>query len=84
MQPRAALKQFNQPKAPQRIKIKEAFDERDKVRAVKIPKGETDCALELSFMTDAHIIAIENGIDPLTAVMCIRPLCENYEQIIMK
>lgn len=81
---RAALSQFNQLSARQRAKIKSAFDECDKVRRIKIPKDEIESSLEISVMVDAHIIATENGIDPLTAVMCISPPCKNGERILVK
>ena len=82
--PNDALKQFNGLNSTQRIKIKQSFDEYDKTRRNKIPKGETDSAWELSVMVDAHIIATEFGIDPLTAVMCISSPCKPNERIIFK
>lgn len=82
--PDIALKQFNRLNATQRIKIKQFFDKYDKIRRIKIPKGEVDSAWELSVMVDAHIIATEFDIDPLTAIMCITPLCKANEQIIFK
>lgn len=82
--PKTALVQFNQLNAQQRAKIKAAFDECDKVRRIKITTGETESAWKISIMVDAHIIATENNIDPLTAVMCINPLCRNSERILSK
>ena len=82
--PIIALKQFNGLNATQRIKIKQSFDKCDKTRRIKIPKGETDSAWELSVMVDSHIIATEFDIDPLTAVMCITPVCKANEQVVFK
>ena len=82
--PMTALKQFNSLDSNQRINIKQAFEEYDKIRRIKIPKGETDSAWELSVMVDAHIVATENNIDPLTVMMCIHPICKNNERIVIK
>lgn len=82
--PKEALKQFNALSSTQRINIQKAFDEYDKIRRTKIPTGEADSAWEISVMVDAHIIATENNIDPLTAVMCINPICKNNERVIFK
>lgn len=82
--PNDALKQFNGLNAMQRIKIKQAFDECDKTRRIKIPKGEADSSWELSVMVDAHIIATEFNVDPLAAVMCITPVCKANERVIFK
>ena len=32
-------------------------------------------------MVDAHIIATEFDVDPLTAVMCVDPICKVNEKI---
>lgn len=82
--PNAALKQFNSLNAQQRNEIEKAFAECDKIRKIKIPKGESDLVLSLSIMVDAHIIATEFDIDPLTAIMCIRPPCKANEIIFVK
>lgn len=79
-----ALKQFNSLSATQRLKIKREFDEYDKIRRLKIPKEEMKNAWEISVMVDAHIIATEHDIDPLTAIMCISPCCRGNEQIFLK
>lgn len=80
--PNEALKQFNSLSSVQRINIIKMFDEYDKIRRTKIPKGEIDSAWEISVMVDAHIIATEYNIDPLTAVMCVNPVCRNNEQVV--
>lgn len=79
-----ALKQFNLLDAKQRIAVKQAFDLHDNIRREKIPKGERDSAWELSVMVDAHIIATEYGIDPLTAFLCLKPPCKVNERIFVK
>ena len=82
--PREALKQFNSLDASARHSIKCNFALYDKVRRSKIPKGEMDTAWELSVMVDAHIIATEFDIDPLTAVMCIKVPCKLNERVYIK
>lgn len=69
--PMVALKQFNSLKANQRTNIKKAFEEYDQKRRIKIPKGEIDSAWTISVMVDAHIIATEYNVDPLTVIMCL-------------
>lgn len=81
--PNEALKQFNGLDAVQRVKIKRAFDKCDKIRSKKIPIGDK-LAWELSVMVDAHIIATEFNIDPLTAVMCMSPACKANERVFFK
>lgn len=81
LSPNDALKQFNSLDSTQRIRIKKLFEEYDKIRRTKIPQGEIDSAWELSVMVDAHIIATEFDIDPLTAVMCITPVCKANERV---
>lgn len=84
LSPNVALKQFNALTPIQRKEIANEFAKYDKIRRIKIPKGETDSAWELSVMVDAHIIATEFGIDPLTAVMCLKPLCKANESILVR
>lgn len=82
--PMVALKQFNSLNASQRTSIKRAFEEYDQKRRIKIPKGEIDSAWEISVMVDAHIIATEYNIDPLTVVMCLNSPCRSNERIVVK
>lgn len=84
LSPKVALRQFNALTPAQRKEIANAFAEYDKIRRKKIPKGETDSAWEISVMVDAHIIATEFDIDPLTAVMCLKPLCKANETIFLR
>lgn len=82
--PMVALNQFNSLNASQRTSIKRAFEEYDQKRRIKIPKGEIDSAWEISVMVDAHIIATEYNIDPLTVVMCLNSPCRSNERIVVK
>lgn len=82
--PNIALRQFNALTPIQRKEISNSFAEYDKIRRTKIPQGETDSAWEISVMVDAHIIATEFDIDPLTAVMCLNPLCKANESIFVR
>ena len=77
--PMVALKQFNSLKANQRTNIKKAFE-----RRIKIPKGEIDSAWTISVMVDAHIIATEYNVDPLTVIMCLNSPCKINERIVIK
>lgn len=78
------LKQYNKLSSAQRINIKKKFLECDKIRQKRIPSKENSYAWEIGIMVDAHIIACEYDIDPLTAVLCINPLCKPNEIIIVK
>ena len=82
--PMVALKQFNSLKANQRTNIKKAFEEYDQKRRIKIPKGEIDSAWTISVMVDAHIIATEYNVDPLTVIMCLNSPCKINERIVIK
>ena len=82
--PMVALKQFNSLEANQRTNIKKAFEEYDQKRRIKIPKGEIDSAWTISVMVDAHIIATEYNVDPLTVIMCLNPHCKINERIVIK
>ena len=82
--PIVALKQFNVLNATQRVNIKKTFDDYDQKRRMRIPEGEIDAAWEISVMVDAHIIATEYNIDPLTVIMCQNPICRSDEKIIVK
>ena len=61
-----------------------SFQEYDNMRRRRISACEADNAWEISVMVDAHIIATENHIDPLTAIMCISAPCKVNEHLIIK
>ena len=77
------LHQFNllSPQMRQEIKIK--FEFCDKIRKTKIPSNDGN-ALLICIMVDAHIIACEYDIDPLTAIMCVNLPCKINERILIK
>lgn len=79
-----ALRQFNALSASKRVAIKKTFQEYDSIRRKKIPANEVDSAWEISVMVDAHIIATENNIDPLTVIMCINAPCKVSEHLLLK
>lgn len=60
------------------------FEEYDQKRRIKIPKGEIDSAWTISVMVDAHIIATEYNVDPLTVIMCLNSPCKINERIVIK
>lgn len=78
------LKQYNSLTASQRIKIKQLFSQCDDIRRKKIPADEVSFTWEIGIMVDAHIIACEYDIDPLTAVLCINPICKPNEKLFIK
>mgnify|MGYP004502943827 CR=1 FL=1 len=79
-----ALKQFNQLSAIQRTNIKKMVGEYDEKRRIKIPKEDMEYAWDILVMVDAHIIATEYNIDPLTVMMCLNAPCKNNERVIVK
>lgn len=78
-----ALKQYNQLTHSERHSIKVKFHECDKIRQKKIPSGEGEDWL-LGIMVDAHLLANDYNIDPLTVIMCIKPLSKSNEKILVK
>ena len=77
------LKQYNGLSASQRLSIKKQFLECDNIRRKKIQEADLS-AWEIGIMVDAHIIACEYNIDPLTAVLCINPICKPNAKVIIK
>ena len=77
------LRQFNQLSSDDRIIIKKKLNNRDEIRKNKMPNAnETDWII--SIMVDAHIIATEYEIDPLTVILCINSKCKPNEKISLK
>lgn len=76
--------QFNNLTSSQRNEIKNKFLVCDTVRRKKIPKGEAEQSWLTGVMVDAHIIAYNYNIDPLTAILCIKPICKSNERIFVK
>ena len=77
------LRQFNQLSYYDRIIIKKEFNVCDKIRKNKMPYANQE-DLIISIMVDAHIIATEYKIDPLTAILCIKPICKPNEKILLR
>ena len=77
------LSQFNSLSASDRINIKTRLNECDETRKRKIPNTEQD-AWVIGIMVDAHIIACEYNVDPLTVLLCVNPICKANERIILK
>ena len=79
------IKQFNALSSRQRNDIVKLFREYDEIRRAKIPKDDaTDDAWITCVMVDAHIIATEYNVDPLTVIMCIGAPCKSNEKVVVK
>ena len=50
---------------------------------MKITNTEIDDWI-IGTMVDAHIIATEYEIDPLTVILCTNPICKTNEKIILR
>ena len=77
------LRQFNALSETDRIKIKKRLDDCDIIRRTKITNTEIE-DWTIGIMVDAHIIATEYEIDPLTVILCTKPICKNNEKIILR
>jgi hypothetical protein len=80
---RLALKQFNSLSAKSRSEINRLLNKYDEIRRKKINNNETEDAWFTCVMVDAHIIAAEYDIDPLTVIMCPQAPCKLNEVIIV-
>lgn len=78
-----ALSQYNKLTQHERYSIKRQFQKCDEVRRKKIPSGEGDDWI-IGIMVDAHLLASEYNVDPLTIVMCVNPISKSNEKIILK
>ncbi len=77
------LHQFNLLTPQMRREIKAKLELCDQIRKAKIPPNDGDAVLTC-IMVDAHIIACEYDIDPLTVIMCINLPCKINERILIK
>lgn len=77
------LRQFNLLSPQIRQEIKARLESCDEIRKKKIPLNDSD-ALLTCIIVDAHIIACEYDIDPLTVIMCINLPCKINERILLK
>jgi len=77
------LSQFNSLNPSDRITIKNRLDKCDEVRRKKVPCTEQEEWI-IGIMVDANIIACEYNVDPLTVMLCVKPICKANERIIVK
>lgn len=80
---KTVISQFNSLSPSDKINIKNRFNKCDEIRRTKIPNTDQEAWL-LGIMVDAHIIAYEYNIDPLTAVLCANPICKPNEKVFVK
>ncbi len=78
-----ALRQYNRLTHIERYTVKRKFKECDEIRRKKIPSGEGDAWIT-GVMVDAHLLANDYNVDPLTIVMCMNPLSKPNEKILVK
>lgn len=76
--------QYNTLSSAQRLAIQKRFSEYDDIRRKKIRELDNPSAWAIGVMVDAHIIACEYNIDPLTAILCVKPICRPNEKIIIR
>lgn len=77
------LKQFNKLSSRERIKIKRQLNMCDDIRKTKIPNTDQEAWI-IGIMVDAHIIATQYDIDPLTVVSCLNPICKSNERLFIR
>ena len=70
----------------QRSKIAQQFQSYDELRRKRITARDenAESRWETSIMVDAHIIAAEYDIDPVTVIMCFKAPCKYNENILIK
>ena len=74
------LIQFNNLSSRERIEIKRQLNMCDEV---KIPITDQEAWI-IGIMVDAHIIATQYNIDPLTVVCCLNPICKSNERLFIR
>lgn len=77
------ISQFNALSPSAKVAIKKRLNECDEIRKTKIPNTEQEAWI-IGIMVDAHIIAYEYDIDPLTVLLCVNPICKPNEKLIVK
>jgi hypothetical protein len=77
-----AISQYNSLTPTQRNEIAQKFQTYDKLRRTRITASDenAESRWETSIMVDAHIIAAEYDIDPITVIMCFKAPCKNNEE----
>lgn len=78
-----ALRQYNRLTSIERHTVKRKFQECDEIRRKKIPSGDGEAWIT-GIMVDAHLLANDYNVDPLTIVMCMNPLSKPNEKILVK
>lgn len=81
-----AISQYNRLTPAQRSKIAQQFQKADELprKRIRASDENANSRLEISIMVDAHIIAAEYNIDPVTVVMCFNPPCKNSEKVLVR
>lgn len=81
-----AISQYNRLTPTQRSKIAQQFQIYDKLRRTRITANDeaAESRWETSIMVDAHIIAAEYDIDPVTVIMCFKAPCKNSENVLIR
>lgn len=81
-----AISQYNSLTPAQRSKIAQQFQSYDELRRKRITARDenAESRWETSIMVDAHIIAAEYDIDPVTVIMCFRAPCKNNENVLVR
>ena len=81
-----ALSQYKRLTPVQRSKIVQQFQSYDELRRKRITARDenAESRWETSIMVDAHIIAAEYDIDPVTVIMCFKAPCKYNENILIK
>lgn len=77
------LRQFNNLSSRERTEIKRQLNMCDEVRKTKIPPTDQNAWI-IGIMVDAHIIATQYDIDPLTVVSCLNPICKSNEKLFIR
>ena len=81
-----AILQYNGLTSSQRRDIAQQFLAYDELRRKRITSSTENAKArwETSIMVDAHIIAAEYDIDPVTVIMCFKPPCKNNETVLVR
>ena len=81
-----AISQYNSLTPAQRSKIVQQSQTYDELRRKRITARDenAEARWETSVMVDAHIIAAEYDIDPVTVIMCLNAPCKINEDIMVR
>lgn len=86
MSQKEAVSQYNRLTPVQRSEIAQQFQRANELRHKRIRASDENATFrwETSIMVDAHIIAAEYNIDPVTVVMCFNSPCKNSENVFVR